>query len=121
MGVYGIRQQSRQSLPCIGRSLRRGYGISDNHGRDTNNKSARQLAELYYRIIKTMLKIVIIERSPFTLLGIKTAISQSPDIEVSGEATCGEIGCQLIEQIGCQLIEQMKPDVLLVDFYYCRI
>ncbi|WP_373529933.1 hypothetical protein [Nostoc sp.] len=44
MGVYGIRQQSRQSIPCIGRSLRHSYGISDNHGRDTNNKSAFQLA-----------------------------------------------------------------------------
>ncbi|WDD30211.1 response regulator transcription factor (plasmid) [Nostoc sp. UHCC 0926] len=54
-----------------------------------------------------MLKIVIIEREPFTLLGIKTAISQSPDIEVSGEATCGEIGLKLIEET--------KPDVVLVD------
>ncbi|MHC5747593.1 MAG: hypothetical protein ACYTXT_38105 [Nostoc sp.] len=44
MGVYGIRQQSRQSIPCIGRSLRHGYGISDNHGRSTNNKLAFQLA-----------------------------------------------------------------------------
>ncbi|MHC5746608.1 MAG: hypothetical protein ACYTXT_32900 [Nostoc sp.] len=42
MGVYGIRQQSRQSLPCIGRSLRHCYGIADNHGRDTNNQSANQ-------------------------------------------------------------------------------
>jgi DNA-binding NarL/FixJ family response regulator len=32
-----------------------------------------------------MLIIVIVEREPFTLKGIKTAISQSPDIEVSGE------------------------------------
>ena len=54
-----------------------------------------------------MLEIVIIEREPFTLLGIKTAISQSPDIEVSGEATCGEIGFKLVEQT--------KPDVVVVD------
>ncbi|WP_167315732.1 hypothetical protein [Nostoc punctiforme] len=44
MGVYGIRQQSRQFIPCIGRSLRRGYGIADNHGRSINKKSAFQLA-----------------------------------------------------------------------------
>ncbi|MHC5716595.1 MAG: hypothetical protein ACYTX0_31865 [Nostoc sp.] len=31
-----------------------------------------------------MLKIVIIEREPFPLLGIKTAIEQSPDIEAMG-------------------------------------
>lgn len=54
-----------------------------------------------------MLKIVIIEREPFTLLGIKTAIEQSPDIEVTGEATCGEIGFKLVEQT--------KPDVVVVD------
>lgn len=36
-----------------------------------------------------MLKNVIVEREPFTLLCIKTAISQSPDIEISGEAICG--------------------------------
>lgn len=30
-----------------------------------------------------MLKIVIVELETFTLLGIKGAISQSPDIEVS--------------------------------------
>ncbi|MBD2512196.1 hypothetical protein H6G91_34100 [Nostoc muscorum FACHB-395] len=41
IGVYGIRQQSRQSISSRGRSLRHGYGIADNHGRDTNNKSAR--------------------------------------------------------------------------------
>ncbi|MHC5822613.1 MAG: response regulator transcription factor [Nostoc sp.] len=54
-----------------------------------------------------MLKIVIIERELFTLLGIKTAISQSPDIEVTGEATCGEVGLKLVQEI--------KPDVVLVD------
>lgn len=54
-----------------------------------------------------MFKIVIIEREPFTLLGIKTAISQSPDIEVTGEATCGEVGLKLVQEI--------KPDVVLVD------
>ncbi|WP_414573452.1 hypothetical protein [Nostoc sp. CCY 9925] len=42
LSVYGIRQQSRQSMPCIGRSLRQLYGIADNHGRDTNNKSANK-------------------------------------------------------------------------------
>ncbi|MBD2512195.1 response regulator transcription factor [Nostoc muscorum FACHB-395] len=55
-----------------------------------------------------MLKIVIIEREPFTLLGIKTAISQSTDIEVSASATCGEIGLKLVQET--------KPDVVLVDF-----
>ena len=54
-----------------------------------------------------MLKIVIIEREPFTLLGIKTAISPAPDIEVSGEATCGEIGLKLVEET--------KLDVVVVD------
>lgn len=54
-----------------------------------------------------MLKIVIIEREPFTLLGIKTAILKSPDIEVSASATCGEIGFKLVEQT--------KPDVVVVD------
>ncbi|MBD2527845.1 hypothetical protein [Nostoc sp. FACHB-133] len=44
MGVYGIRQQSRQSIACKVRSLRHGYGIADNHGRSTNKKSAFQLA-----------------------------------------------------------------------------
>ncbi|MBD2527518.1 hypothetical protein [Nostoc sp. FACHB-133] len=42
IGGHGIRQQSRQSIPCKVRSLRRGYGIADNHGRDTNNKSANK-------------------------------------------------------------------------------
>ncbi|MBW4458360.1 MAG: response regulator [Nostoc indistinguendum CM1-VF10] len=54
-----------------------------------------------------MLKIVIIEREPFTLLGIKTAIEQSPDIEVSASATCGEIGLKLVEET--------KPDVVVID------
>ena len=54
-----------------------------------------------------MLKIVIIEKEPFTLLGIKTAIEQSPDIEVSASAMCGEIGLKLVEQT--------KPDVVVVD------
>ncbi|MEJ6486154.1 hypothetical protein N0Y54_33665 [Nostoc punctiforme UO1] len=44
IGGHGIRQQSRQSLPCIGRSLRHGYGIADTHGRSINKKSAFQLA-----------------------------------------------------------------------------
>lgn len=43
-----------------------------------------------------MLKIVIVEPEIFTLLGIKGAISQSPEIEVTGDATCGKIGFQLI-------------------------
>lgn len=54
-----------------------------------------------------MLKIIIIEREAFTLLGIKTAISQFPDIEVTGEANCGEVGLKLVEE--------MKSDVVLVD------
>lgn len=54
-----------------------------------------------------MLKIVIIEQETFTLLGIKAAIDQSPDIEVIGDATSGKIGFQLVEQ--------MQPDVVLVD------
>ncbi|WP_242059350.1 MULTISPECIES: response regulator [Nostoc] len=54
-----------------------------------------------------MLKIVIVEPEIFTLLGIKGAISQSPEIEVIGDATCGKIGFQLIEQT--------NPDVVLVD------
>ncbi|WP_242055835.1 hypothetical protein [Nostoc flagelliforme] len=54
-----------------------------------------------------MLRIVIIEPEIFTLLGIKGAISQSPDIEVTGDATSGKLGFKLIEQ--------MNPDVVLVD------
>ncbi|HEY9804562.1 MAG TPA: hypothetical protein V6D25_29790 [Leptolyngbyaceae cyanobacterium] len=54
-----------------------------------------------------MLRIVIIEPETFTLLGIKAAISQSPDIEVIGDANCGKPGFQLIEQT--------NPDVVLVD------
>jgi DNA-binding NarL/FixJ family response regulator len=54
-----------------------------------------------------MLRIVIVEPETFTLLGIKGAISQSPDIEVTGSASCGKIGFQLIEQV--------NPDVVLVD------
>ncbi len=54
-----------------------------------------------------MLKIVIVEPETFTLLGIKGAISQSPDIEVTGDATSGKLGFQLIEQT--------NPDVVLVD------
>ncbi len=54
-----------------------------------------------------MLKIVIVEPSTFTILGIKGAIEQSPDIEVTGDASSGNIGFQLIEQ--------MNPDVVLVD------
>ncbi|MFW9264809.1 response regulator, partial [Nostoc sp. CALU 546] len=54
-----------------------------------------------------MLKIVIVEPETFTLLGIKGAISQSPDIEVTGSATSGKLGFQLIEQT--------NPDVVLVD------
>ncbi|WP_392477073.1 hypothetical protein [Nostoc sp. C110] len=42
MGVYGIQQQSRQSMPCIGRSLRHCYGSTDTHGRSINNKSANK-------------------------------------------------------------------------------
>ncbi len=53
-----------------------------------------------------MLRIVIVEQETFTLLGIKAAISKSPDIEVTCQVICGEIGFQLIEQ--------MKPDVVLV-------
>jgi DNA-binding NarL/FixJ family response regulator len=54
-----------------------------------------------------MLTIVIVEPETFTLLGIKGAIAQSPDIEVTGSANCGKIGFQLIEQV--------NPDVVLVD------
>jgi DNA-binding NarL/FixJ family response regulator len=54
-----------------------------------------------------MLRIVIVEPETFTLLGFKTAIAQSPDIEVTGSATSGKIGFQLIEQV--------NPDVVLVD------
>jgi DNA-binding NarL/FixJ family response regulator len=54
-----------------------------------------------------MLRIVIVEPEPFTLLGIKAAIEQSPDIEVTGSASTGKIGFQLIEQ--------NNPDVVLVD------
>ncbi|MBC1300228.1 response regulator transcription factor, partial [Nostoc sp. UCD122] len=54
-----------------------------------------------------MLKIVIVEPETFTLLGIKGAIEQSPDIEVTASATSGKIGFQLIEQT--------NPDVALVD------
>jgi DNA-binding NarL/FixJ family response regulator len=54
-----------------------------------------------------MLKIVIVEPETFTLLGIKAAIEQSPDIEVTGDATSGKIGFKLIEQT--------NPDVVLVD------
>ncbi|MBU7584446.1 MAG: response regulator transcription factor [Nostoc sp. TH1S01] len=54
-----------------------------------------------------MLRIVIVEPETFTLLGIKGAISQSPDIEVTGSASCGKLGFQLIEQV--------NPDVVLVD------
>jgi DNA-binding NarL/FixJ family response regulator len=46
-----------------------------------------------------MLKIVIIEPSTFTLLGIKGAMVQSPDIEVTGDASSGNIGFQLIVQL----------------------
>jgi DNA-binding NarL/FixJ family response regulator len=54
-----------------------------------------------------MLRIVIVEPETFTLLGIKGAIAQSPDIEVTGSATSGKLGFQLIEQV--------NPDVVLVD------
>ncbi|WP_084227205.1 response regulator transcription factor [Nostoc sp. KVJ20] len=54
-----------------------------------------------------MLRIVIVEPEIFMLLGIKGAISQSPDIEVTGDATTGKLGFQLIEQT--------NPDVVLVD------
>ncbi|NEU82104.1 response regulator transcription factor [Nostoc sp. UIC 10630] len=54
-----------------------------------------------------MLRIVIVEPETLTLLGFKTAISQSPDIEVTGDATSGKIGFKLIEQT--------NPDVVLVD------
>ena len=54
-----------------------------------------------------MLRIVIVEPETFTLLGIKGAIGQSPDIEVTGSAKCGKLGFQLIEQV--------NPDVVLVD------
>ncbi|MCF2152313.1 response regulator transcription factor [Desmonostoc muscorum LEGE 12446] len=54
-----------------------------------------------------MLRIVIVEPETFTLLGIKGAIEKSPDIEVTGSASSGKIGFQLIEQV--------NPDVVLVD------
>ncbi|MBW4457864.1 MAG: response regulator transcription factor [Nostoc indistinguendum CM1-VF10] len=54
-----------------------------------------------------MLKIVIVEPEIFTLLGIKGAIEKSPEIEVTGSATSGKLGFQLIEE--------MNPDVVLVD------
>ncbi|MBD2415335.1 hypothetical protein FACHB389_17840 [Nostoc calcicola FACHB-389] len=54
-----------------------------------------------------MLRIVIVEPETFTLLGIKGAIEKSPDIEVTGSATSGKLGFQLIEQL--------NPDVVLVD------
>ncbi|MBD2458479.1 response regulator transcription factor [Nostoc sp. FACHB-87] len=56
-----------------------------------------------------MLTIVIVEKEPFTLLGIKTALAQTPDIKISGEANCGKIGFQLVEQ--------NKPNVVLVDLF----
>jgi DNA-binding NarL/FixJ family response regulator len=59
-----------------------------------------------------MLRIVIVEPETFTLLGIKGAISQSPDIEVTGSASCGKIGFQLIEQVnpdvGLELTRSIK-------------
>ncbi|MBD2731095.1 response regulator transcription factor [Nostoc sp. FACHB-892] len=54
-----------------------------------------------------MLKIVIVEPETFTLLGIKAAIEQSLDIEVTGDASSGKLGFKLIEQT--------NPDVVLVD------
>nr|ADO19134.1 hypothetical protein Nfla_5403 [Nostoc flagelliforme str. Sunitezuoqi] len=57
------------------------------------------------KVQNIMLKIVIVEPETFRLLGIKGAISQSPDIEVTGDATSGKLGFQLIEQT--------NPDVVL--------
>jgi NarL family two-component system response regulator LiaR len=54
-----------------------------------------------------MLRIVIIEQETFTLLGIKAAINQSPDIEVISDGTSGKIPFQLTEKT--------NPDVVLVD------
>jgi DNA-binding NarL/FixJ family response regulator len=60
-----------------------------------------------------MLKIVIIEREPFTLLGTKTAISQSPQMEVSASTTCGEIGLKLLEQtkLDMVIVDLLLPDM----------
>jgi DNA-binding NarL/FixJ family response regulator len=55
-----------------------------------------------------MLTIVIVEKEPFTFLGIKTALSQTPDIKVSGEATCGEMSFQLVEQTNPYLLRYTK-------------
>ncbi|RCJ22546.1 hypothetical protein A6770_29770 [Nostoc minutum NIES-26] len=56
-----------------------------------------------------MLTIVIVEKEPFTLLGIKTALEQTLDIKINDEATYGEIGFQLVEQ--------NKPNFVLVDLF----
>ncbi|WP_143855708.1 hypothetical protein [Nostoc sp. 'Peltigera membranacea cyanobiont' 232] len=52
MAVYGIRQQSRQSMPCIGRSLRQLHGKTDSHGTDTNNKFPNKEPFIIRELIK---------------------------------------------------------------------
>lgn len=54
-----------------------------------------------------MIRIVVIEDEPLIRLGVKTAISEDPEIELCGEADSGERGVQLVEE--------KQPDVVLLD------
>jgi len=54
-----------------------------------------------------VIKILLVDDHDLVRLGIRRLLSDLPDIQVIGEAKCGEEGVQLAKE--------MKPDVILMD------
>ena len=57
--------------------------------------------------MENKIKLIIVEDHALTRIGLKTALEESNNLEVTGEAECGEAGVQLVKQ--------MEPDVVIMD------
>jgi DNA-binding NarL/FixJ family response regulator len=56
---------------------------------------------------KTPVKVLIVDDSKLTIVGLKTTLKMFNDIELIGEANDG--------QIAIEIAQQLKPDVILMD------
>jgi DNA-binding NarL/FixJ family response regulator len=54
-----------------------------------------------------MIRILIIEDEPLIRMGIRTAISEDSNMQICGEADCGESGIRLVQET--------RPDIVLLD------
>jgi two-component system, NarL family, response regulator LiaR len=56
---------------------------------------------------KKSIKVLIVDDSKLTIVGLKTTLKQFDDIEIVGEANDG--------QMGIEAAQKLKPDVILMD------